>query len=331
MITTLHFISPYWFLALLPLGYIWWRLKNIFSNSHQWHKVCDPHLLSYLSLNNKQGYTHLPKILLGLIWLLGIIALAGPAWKQLPVTIYKSQQSRIIILDLSPNLQANDLQPNRLLRSRYKLLDLLNQYKTGQTGLIVYSGEPYVVTPLTEDVNTIKNMVPYLSPKIMPVTGSDLTAALNLSEKLLKNSHVMNADIIVLTASEVDKDAINKAKSLQHEGYKVSVLGLGSLNKVPLMREDGSYLRDNNNDIIFSQIDNNMLAALAKAGGGRYVLFTNNQDDINFLMQYDHPIALKKYSTHVLTERWQDEGWWLIWPILILTLGIFIYRLWGQE
>src|SRR5690606_41554096 len=77
-----------------------------------------------------------------------------------------------VILDLSLSTLATDLQPNRLTRAKQKLSDLLQQRQEGQTALVVYAGDSHVVSPLTDDSETVLAMVPALDPFIMPALGS---------------------------------------------------------------------------------------------------------------------------------------------------------------
>ena len=68
---------------------------------------------------------------------------------------------------------AADIQPDRLTRTRHKLLDILKERKEGLTALVAYAGDAYTVAPLTDDNGTLANLVKALSPDIMPVPGSN--------------------------------------------------------------------------------------------------------------------------------------------------------------
>ena len=76
----------------------------------------------------------------------------------------------------------------RLERSRLKLIDLLKTRKDGLTGLIAFSGEAYVVTPLTEDVQTIINLLPSLGPTTLPSVGSNPEMALSEAKNCSKRA-----------------------------------------------------------------------------------------------------------------------------------------------
>ena len=88
----------------------------------------------------------------------------------------RSRTPWCVVLDLSYSMKSADLAPSRLDRARQKILDLLAHRAEGQTGLIAYAGDAHIVTPLTDDTATIANLLPALSPDMMPVPGSDAAA-----------------------------------------------------------------------------------------------------------------------------------------------------------
>src|SRR5690606_3909725 len=150
-----HFLRPEWFWTLLPLTLLlaWFataRLRN-----GQWAKVIDPQLLEHVLTGQGQRQRLWPLVLLGIAGLLTVTALAGPAGKTLPQPVFKDQAALMILLDLSHSMDSQDLKPSRLQRAQHKLTDILRLRHSGQTGLIVYTAQPYTVTPLTDDTETI--------------------------------------------------------------------------------------------------------------------------------------------------------------------------------
>ena len=168
-----HFLRPYWLLAIIPaliLIVLMWKRKAAFG---PWQSVISPHLVPHLLSGNVQQQSKFPLVLLLICWLLASIAMAGPTWRTLPQAVQKKIDAQVIVLDLSLSMYAKDIAPSRLVRARMKLTDILKRADEGLTALVVYAGTPHVVTPLTDDTNTILSMVNSLSPDIMPIKGSD--------------------------------------------------------------------------------------------------------------------------------------------------------------
>lgn len=323
-ITQFHFLRPWWLLALLPLVYLLIKIRGYFGSQHQWAKACDAHLLPHLLEHTQTNVTKWSGYIIAAGWLIATIALAGPAWKQLPQPVYSENTARVIVFDLSPVMMATDVTPSRLVRARYKLLDLLHQFTQGQTGLIVYSGEPYIVSPLTEDTNTIASMVPDLSPDIMPTTGNNLSAALTMAAQLLQQAGFTKGQIVVVASSPADNTAIDTAKKQAQTGFATSVLAIGTEKNVPITLDNGQYLKDQTGAIVFSRLDATSLQQLAHAGNGNYALFTANNADVTQLSATQNNVAKFNVGKEkAKTNLWQDEGWWLVWLLLPLSLWAF--------
>ncbi|MDQ7010648.1 MAG: hypothetical protein Q9M29_02390 [Mariprofundaceae bacterium] len=126
-LTAFHFLRPWWLLAVplwLWLSFHVWRKGQ---NGDGWAAVCDPALLTYLTGNGAgvQQRSNMALAALMLAGALALLALAGPAWQQLPQPVYRAQSALVIGLDLSRSMLAADVKPNRLQRAKQKLQDIL--------------------------------------------------------------------------------------------------------------------------------------------------------------------------------------------------------------
>ncbi|MCE6983056.1 VWA domain-containing protein, partial [Pseudomonas frederiksbergensis] len=82
----------------------------------------------------------LPWIALGLAWLITVLALVGPSWQRLEDTRQRPADPLVILLELTPQMLADDAAPTRLEQARRKILDLLEHRRDSQTAIIVYAG-----------------------------------------------------------------------------------------------------------------------------------------------------------------------------------------------
>lgn len=317
----LHFIRPLW-LFLLPLAVIlpllWRRLRR---PSGDWSKICDAHLLRWLSVGNAaKRPSRSGPWLAGLVWLIAAIALAGPSWQKLPDSSFTSRDARVLVLDLSLSMLAEDLKPNRLTQARYRLSDMLDATLEGQTGLVSYAGDAFVVSPLTSDTNTIRNMLPALRPDVMPVSGSRPDRALKLAAELLKRSGMAHGEILLI-ADSGSQAAVNIAGKLAKQGVFTSVLAVGTLPGAPIPSGDG-FISDKKGNIVVARLQRDTLQAIARAGGGKYSELTAGSTA-------NSPWAAVEGSEFArrddaLGERWKDTGPWLL--LLLLPLVAFSFR-----
>ncbi len=321
-----HFLRPEWFLALIPLVlYLVWVLR-LSVKYNAWSRVCDAHLLPHLLIGAELQQRAWPKILVSLIGLLAIFCLAGPAWIKQEIPVYRANTARVIVMNLSPSMYAQDLKPTRVARARFKVLYLLQHFKEGQTGMVVFSGEPFVVSPLTQDANTIASMVSKLDPNIMPVRGDNVASALSFAAKLMRQGGAAKGQIILVTDSPGSEHAVKTAEKLRSDGFDISVLGVGTEKGAPIPLAQGGFLTNKQGAIEIPKLAVARLQQLASAGGGRYVTITNDNQDVDALInvvqvqRFDN----KATKSSQMTVRWQDEGHWFI--LLLLPLILLGFR-----
>jgi Ca-activated chloride channel family protein len=319
---TLHFIRPIW-LYLLPLAVVVpWVWKQARRPAGDWARVCDPHLLRWLSIrqaddgrrSRSAGYW-----LAGFALLLSILALAGPSWQKLPDTSFAARDARVIALDLSRSMLAEDLRPNRLTRARFRLADLLARTEEGQVGLISFAGDAYVVSPLTNDMNTIANLLPALQPEIIPVAGSRADRALEMAAALLERSGLSRGEILLVTDSASSADAA-MARRLRDEGIFTSVLAVGTSDGAPIPSGSG-FVSDRAGNVVIARVDRAGLQAVAEAGGGRYTELSANDLPDSLWGEPDGSEFARRDDA--LGERWKDAGPWLVLLLLPLALAGF--------
>ena len=316
-----HFIRPYW-LLLLPLAvFLPWLWKRARSPSGDWKAVCDPHLLRWLSVSQTGGSARVGgRWLAGTAVLISILALAGPSWQKLPDSSFSARDARMIVLDLSRSMLAQDLRPNRLTRARFRLADLLEMTEEGQVGLVSYAGDAYVVSPLTSDMNTIANLLPALQPDIVPVAGSRADRGLEMAATLLGRAGLSHGEILLVTDSADYADAA-KARDLKKRGFTTTVLAVGTVDGAPIPSGAG-LISDRSGNVVIARLDRASLQAVAEAGGGRYVELGASATETSLWLEPDGSEFARREGA--LGERWQDAGPWLV--LLLLPLALLGFR-----
>ena len=76
---------------------------------------------------------------------------------------------------------------------------VLRLREEGFTALVAYAGDAHAVAPLTDDVRTIENLLASLSPEMMPVLGSNLQSALEVTTTLFENSRIQQGRVLLVT------------------------------------------------------------------------------------------------------------------------------------
>ncbi|TAN51682.1 MAG: VWA domain-containing protein [Methylococcaceae bacterium] len=331
-----HFLRPLWLLGLIPLILALWRLHRQKRQQGDWAALCDAWLLPHVLIDRPGHARRYGLLLLGLGGVLALLALAGPVWEREPTPALRNEQALVIALSLSATMDAADVKPSRLERARFKIADLLQARKDGQTALIAYAGDAFTVTPLTNDVETIRAQLSALTTAIMPVQGARAELALQQAAKLLQQAGLRSGHVLLICD---DAKAVAQAEQLHSQGYAVSVLGVGTAQGAPVAapgggfpealvipRGRGGFLKTDDGAIIVSKLNAAALQALATAGGGRYLAVANDNSDIQSLQQsFDRRMAAQgaEDAGQTLLDQWQDMGPWLLLPLLPLAALAF--------
>ncbi len=313
-----HFLRPEALYAFVPLLLFVVLYLTSKATSRSWQAVCDDKLLPHVLIAGGKKSGVLPMLLIITAASISIVAMAGPVWKKLPQPVFREESSLVIALDLSQSMHATDVKPSRLERAKLKVLDLIKARKGGQTALIVYAATAFTVTPLTDDDNTIANLIPALEPKLMPAQGSSPSAALSLATELLQQAGITRGDVLLVTDGIPDAadEAIDK---LTATGHRLSIIGVGTTEGSPIPLS-GGFLTDASGAIVIPRLEPSRLQQAARQGGGVYVNMQTNDSDIE---QLTGLFASKRVRTdtegHDLTaDIWQEEGPWLL--LLVLPL-----------
>ena len=318
-----HFIRPYWLAALIPyLAILALMLRNKPAQGN-WSAVCDAALLPYLLQKKTLKQNRRPLTAAAVAALLTIIALAGPTWQRLPSPVFRNDSALVIVLDLSVSMDAADIKPSRLIMARYKIADILKQRKDGQTALLVYAGDAFTVTPLTDDTETIGSQLSALNTDIMPSQGSNAALALEKAVQLFKQAGLQKGQILLVTDGVDGDKTFATVKALDH--YQLSVLGVGTDNGAPIALPEGGFVKDQLGNIVVPKLNAGELAELAQAGKGVYQTLTANDTDIHNLPATLNQSAQQpgQANNNLLLDQWADKGPWLLLPVLPLAALMF--------
>lgn len=327
MLESFHFIRPLWLLALLPLALLAWRVHRPGSDN-PWRHIVDARLLPLLLVGGGRAVSRALPWLVAAGWVIAVLALADPTWERKPQPVYQTMAARVVVLELSRSMDAADLKPSRLVRARYKVEDVLDAGTEGQTGLVVYAGDAFTVTPLTRDANTIRAQLKVLEPGIMPVDGSRADLGLLKAGELLRQAGASSGQVLLIADGvEAGKLAQSQAAAarLRSEGYRVSVLGVGTEVGAPLPGAGGEWVRDAAGRIALARLDVAALQSVAQAGGGKYRSITDNGAGLRTLLADGQATqAAGAAQTDAAAPAWKEQGPLL--AVLLLPLAALAFR-----
>lgn len=304
MMTTLqyfHFLRPEWLIAIPIVLFLWYRIRPRRTGNDDPSEGIAPHLARALAVGRWERRRLYSIDLVSLCGMGLAIAVAGPAWDRIPNPLVAETAPLVVVLKVTKSMENPDVQPTRLSRAVFKIQDLIKARAGARTALVAYAGTAHQVAPLTEDPNILRPLLEGLSPGIMPVEGDDAVAGLEQADAILANAETPGAILFVLD----DMAPTNVTAFERPSGSE----------KAPV--------------IFYTMLPDTQKIAQLSQTGAPVVELTPDNSDLNQIMR-----SLRSIHQQALAEdenlAWRDRGWWLVWPIALLS-ALWFRRGWTMR
>ncbi|HLN73878.1 MAG: vWA domain-containing protein [Methylococcaceae bacterium] len=257
-----------------------------------------------------------------------IIGVARPQFGSQLKNVKREGIEIIIALDVSNSMLAEDIEPNRLERSKRAISQLVDKLSDDKIGLIVFAGEAYTQLPITSDYVSAKLFLNSISTQIVPTQGTAIGAAIDLAAKSFTPQFVGNKVIIVITDGENhEDDALGAAAKAAEEGIVVHTIGLGS-PKGALIPDYSNgqkgYKKDSKGNTIVTKLDEQMLQKIAQAGKGMYIRANNTQMGLNALFNEVNKMEKTELESQVYADYDEKFQYFIGLGLLLIFLDFII-------
>ena len=295
-----HFLRPWYLLLLfLPLLFYWKFFRGV-RNKSSWEAICDKRLLDFLLVRGSSAQRRAVSYLAFAGFVGAVLALSGPTWQKKEVPDLAPENPVMLLLNMSTDMAVRDLTPNRLTCAKFEISDLLKLLQNVQAGLIVYTREPFLITPITEDLSLIENLLPAVVFNIMPANGDRLDRAVALAVEKFQNAQYASGSIVVFTSDVGERFdlALEEAEKAKAAGFVLNVVAVS-----PQIPEK--------------------LKLLAAAGGGVCV-GSGTAGVEQIAREIEKTISDELKISENLRSDWDDFGYFLL--IIPLLCCLYFFR-----
>jgi Ca-activated chloride channel family protein len=249
-------------------------------------------------------------LLLALAFL--FVALARPQWGRKMEHVERRGLDLVLLQDISLSMLAEDVKPNRLVRSRHEISAFLENLTGDRVGLVAFSGEAQVMVPLTLDYGTVQMMLRELNPGwLMP--GTNLEQAIRKGMSLYKNSGgagQYSVMILMSDGEELEDAAVNAAKEAAEMGIRIYTIGIGSREGVPIpvktRNGEVAYKKDVQGNIVTTRLEEGTLQEIASVTGGLYFYASPGEFQLQKVLTEIAGLEKKEHATDRM-ENYQDR------------------------
>lgn len=229
-----------------------------------------------------------------------IISLAGPKIGTEVREVKRRGIDMLVALDLSASMNAEDVRPSRLEKAKFEINRLIERLKGDRVGLIVFTGEAYLQSPMTMDYSALRLFLDIADTDQMPSSATDFQSAMGTALEAFtaldeNNSSEAAKVLLIISDGEDHGQSYNEElEALIDHSIAVYTLGVGTTEgtTIPLYEDDTNrligYKRDGDGKIVTTRLQNNVLRSIANKGKGEYYTIQRGNDGIDaFLGRID--------------------------------------------
>ncbi len=259
-----------------------------------------------------------------LVLALGIVALAGPRLADYHVETETPGIDIMLVLDLSWSMAAVDMAAPGEKITRFDIADevlgdFIAKRPNDRIGLVVFSGVPYLASPLTLNHGWLNENLNRLHVGTIGDLGTAIGDAIVVAAKRLKSvPNSKSKVIILLTDGDNNKGDIEPFPAAQLAaavGAKIYSIGIGIEKPCYLPAFDpatGKLKLDANGDVIptllLQPANYSVLGKMSDLSHGKFYRATNRRELMNIYNQIDQlektEVKLKRYATYEPLFRW---------------------------
>jgi len=301
------FLRPY-FLLLLIVPFLFWVKSKKTWEKNSWATVCDPHLLPYITVDINGEHKKFYAVLMGFLWSLATVALAGPAILQENAATVSAQSGLVVVADMSPVSDERTIQ-----KFIHKIYDLADSKKDTAVGLVLTDKQAYVALPLTQDADILKTIAAQLKEKnIMPALGQNIPAGIDRATALLKQSGFQKGQILVMLAG-ID-DTAPLLEKVGQTPYPVFFIGVNDDGqKKPVLLPDGSFW---NNGKLYG------LSDMSQAFSTNFTKASIDDSDLKDILSHQQLEMLENQTNG--GKNYTDFGVWIV--VLLIPFVVLLFR-----
>ena len=322
----IDFRFPYILYIYFPLILLWvfWiykgRSQKILGSTDSFLRA---RLLSKMDTNRikwKHRFLFLSTIAL-------IFAASGPKIGVRLAPLERKGVDLVFAIDVSTSMNAEDVKPNRLEKSKFEISQMIRQLKGDRVALIVFAGSSHLYLPLTSDYEAARLFLDEIDTNMIPTQGTALSAALQTGLSAYTEDESKYKVLVLVTDGEDHEgQAIDLVRQASKRSMIVHTVGVGteSGSLIPVNDAQGirDYKRDGDGKLVTSILNESILRDIADAGNGTYVRFDNKPANFREIMNAIDSMEKRTLKSNVYSEyedRYQSFG---ILSVCLMRVGM---------
>lgn len=327
-----------WLLLMVPVMvavWLWMRARHrrrleLFADREMFHRLIP-------DASRWRPVFKLSLLMLAYIFL--ILAIANPRLGTKMVKGEHRGSDIAVCLDISNSMMAEDLQPNRLERSKRIVTNIMSQLTGDKASLVVFAGESYIQMPLTSDYGAVRLFLDNIDCDLIETQGTAIGDAIDKAMESLgygdkdhewqRNSN--RAIIVISDGENFEDDAVGAARKAASEGIRVCTIGLGLPEGAPIPiynknHQRTGYKSDRDGNLVMTHLDESTLSEIARAGGGVYVRAGNINTSFDEIIKLISNLDKDSFDEEMFLEYESRYQYPLAVALLCLVVEVLVFE-----
>ena len=230
-----------------------------------------------------------------------------------------------IAIDVSNSMNAEDIVPSRMERSKQSINKLISDLKGDRIGIIVFADKAFVQLPITTDYSAAKLFLSTVNTDLVASQGTAIAEAINLALKSFPEDPHSQAIVIISDGEDHENNAaVEAAQEAAKRGVRIYTIGMGLADGAPIPEYNQyghqvGYRKDKQGNTIITKLNEPMLQQIAAAGNGLYVRASNSNVGLEKIYDDIEKLDKAEIESMVFTD-YDDQFQWFVGAAIVLLL-----------
>ena len=315
--------GSFWFLLLLPillLLYVWsFRKRKAAIRQFGTEAMMD-------KLTSATSWTRqtIKAVMLLTAFLFLIVALVQPRFGTRLELVTRRGVDIIVALDTSLSMMAEDIPPNRLLRARLEIETLIDRLDGDRIGLVAFSGQSFVLCPLTLDYGAAKLFLDSIDTGLIGSQGTAIAQAVRTATDAFGSEEQKYKALVLITDGEDHVgEALEAARQAAEAGVRIFAVGIGTQEgELIPVKNDGvtEFLRDRDGNIVKTRLDEATLVEMARETNGGYVRSQRGRVGLDEIYAQISEMEKRELGSRKLSQFKHQYQWPLAVAVILVIL-----------
>jgi len=266
---------------------------------------------------------------------MGFLALARPQKGMHWETVDRQGTDLLLVVDTSKSMDADDVKPTRLERSKLAIRDLVDRFPGDRIGLVAFAGDAFVQSPMTLDHSALLESLDALDTSVIARGGTDIGRGIDVAtDALATEPNHQKVMVLITDGEDLEGQGLAEAKRAAAAGITIDTVGVGTATGelVPAKDARGATIgvtRDEAGNPVRSHLDEKGLETIAASAHGEYRPLGADGRGLERL--YDESLArMTQHEASSRTRRVYSE-WFevpLAFSLFFLVLDSLLGRRW---